>query len=226
MKIRFGTLLLSLLVAVLLWGMARGTSEIERGFDIPVLFDQIPEDLVITDQSTGAVNIRVRGNAAALRNVSSRMEYVVDVSDSKAGVAIHEVDASLIELPRGAQPVSRSPASIEFTLERRGRKAVRVRADVDGEAAEGFRIASVQVDPQRVWLTGARREVLRLSEVLTETIEVEGLTAPVDREARLSLGSDHVWPEDEATVTVRIEVEPEPVEEEPEAPAEPAPVGG
>ena len=95
MKIRFGTLALSLLVAVLLWGMARGTSEIERGFDIPVVFDEIPEDLVITGQSTGAINIRVRGNAAALRNISSRMEYIVDVSDSKAGVAIHEVEASL-----------------------------------------------------------------------------------------------------------------------------------
>ncbi len=208
MRIRFGTLLFSVLIALVLWGMAHGTSEIERGFDIPIVFNGVPEELVITAQSADVVNIRVRGNAAALRNVSpTQMEYVVNISGARAGVAIHEVDPSLIELPRGAQPVSRSPASIEFELERRGRKAVRVRPDVTGSAADGFRIVEVSVDPPRVWLTGARREVLRLAEVQTETIDVTGLTTPVEREVRLSLGRDHVWPEGEATVSVRIVVE-------------------
>ena len=64
-----------------------------------------------------------------------------------------------------------------------------------------------------------------MSEVLTETIEVEGLTAAVDREARLSLGSDHVWPEDEATVTVHIEVEPVPAEEDGESLPPASPIG-
>jgi YbbR domain-containing protein len=210
-RIRFGTLLLSFLIAAVLWGMAHGTSSIDRGVDIPVVFDGIPEDLVITEKTADAINIRVLGSRSALRNVSpTKMDYRIDVSGSKRGRAVFEVDVSRIELPRGATVVSRSPASIEVEFERRGRKAVRVRPDLEGQPAEGYRITAVEIDPPRVWLTGARRDVLRLTEVVTETIDVAGLAAPVERQVRLSLGSDHVWREEQGTVTVRIQVDPEP----------------
>ena len=76
MRIRFGTLLLSFLIASVLWGMAHGTSSIDRGVDIPVVFDGIPEDLVITEKTADAINIRVLGSRSALRNVSpTKMDY-------------------------------------------------------------------------------------------------------------------------------------------------------
>jgi YbbR domain-containing protein len=207
MRIRFGTLLLAWLIAMLLWGMAHGTSSIERGFDIPVVFDDIPENLVVTAQTGDVVNVRVLGSRAALRDVnSSRMEYAIDVSGAKPGEAVFEVDASRLELPRGARIVSRSPASIEVVFERRGRKSVRVRPDLEGEPAEGYTIDRVEVDPPRVWLTGARSHVLRLSEVVTETINVEGATEPLEKKVRLSLGSDLVWREEQGPVTVRVVV--------------------
>ncbi len=211
MRIRFGTLLLSFLIASVLWGMAHGTSSIDRGVDIPVVFHGIPEDLVITEKTADAINIRVLGSRSALRNVSpTKMEYRIDVSGSKRGRGVFEVDVSRIELPRGATVVSRSPASIEVEFERRGRKAVRVRPDLEGQPADGYLITSVEIDPPRVWLTGARRDVLRLTEVVTETIDVEGLAASVERQVRLSLGSDQVWREEQGTVEVRIQVDSEP----------------
>ena len=201
--------------------MAHGTASRERGFDIPVVFDGISDELVITDRSADILNIRVMGNAAALRNVDpTRLEYRVDVSGAQPGPGVHEVDATLIDLPRGARILSRSPARVEFTFETRGRKSVRVRPELQGEPAEGHRVVAVEVEPRSVWLTGARREVLRLSEVTTETIEIAGLTAPIEREVRLSLGSsEHVWPEETGSVKVRVEVAPipQPVEAEPQA---------
>ena len=61
---------LALGLAVLLWGVSHGTSSIERGFDIPVALRGVPEDLVVTGQSTDAVNIRVKGSRAALRSLT------------------------------------------------------------------------------------------------------------------------------------------------------------
>jgi YbbR domain-containing protein len=207
-RLHVGTLLLSFAIASVLWIMAHGTSSIERGVDIPVVFSGIPDDLVITDQTADVVNIRVLGSRAALRNVGpSEQEYRVDVSGAKPGLLVHEVETALIEVPGGAQITSRSPAVIEVQFERRGRKAVRVRADLEGEPAEGFEITAVEVDPPHVWLTGARSDVLRLSEVVTETIDVSGFAAPVEREVILSLGSDHVWMEENEPVTVRLQLE-------------------
>lgn len=218
---KLGTLVLSFLIAIVLWGMAHGTTSRERGFDIPVVFDGIPDELVITERSANTLNIRVMGNAASLRNVDpTRLEYRVNVSEAQPGPGVHEVDATLIDLPRGARILSRSPARVEFTFETRGRKSVRVRPEIEGEPAEGHLVVAVEVDPRSVWLTGARREVLRLSEVTTETIEVAGLTASVERDVRLSLGnSEHVWPEETGSVQVRVEVAPIPQPEvaEPEA---------
>src|SRR5262245_19201626 len=209
MRIRFGTLLLSVAIALVLWGMAHGTSSIDRGVDIPVLFDGVPDDLVIIGQSVDKVNLRVLGSRAALRNVSSdRLEYRIDVGGAKPGHAVYEVDPTRIELPRGVRAVSRSPATIEVDLERRGRKTVGVRADLEGDVAPGYAVGAIEVDPPRVWLAGARGEVMRLAEVVTEPIDVSGLQEPVERKARLLLANEHVWPEQDGPVTVRISIEP------------------
>jgi len=215
-RLHFGLLLLSVTIAMVLWGMAHGTSDIERSLDIPVIFHGVPENVVVTGQTADAVNVRVLGSRAALRSLPAKLEYRIDLSDAKPGPAVYEVDSSQVdqELPNGARIVSRSPSSIEVSLEQRGRKALRVRADLEGEPAEGFTIASVEVDPARVWVTGARSDVLRLSEVVTETIEVTGIREPLEREVRLSLGSDHVWREDGGGVKVRIVVERLPGSEE------------
>jgi YbbR domain-containing protein len=211
-RLHFGLLLLSATIAMVLWGMAHGTSDIERSLDIPVIFQGVPDNVVVTGQTADAVNVRVLGSRAALRSLPAKLEYRIDLSDAKPGPAVYEVDASQVEqeLPNGARIVSRSPASIEVSLEQRGRKALRVRADLEGEPAEGFSVAGIEVEPARVWVTGARSDVLRLSEVVTETIDVTGIREPLEREVRLSLGSDHVWREDDARIVVRVRVQPVP----------------
>jgi YbbR domain-containing protein len=188
-----------------LWGIAHGSSAIERGFDVPVVFHGVPEHLVITDKNADVVNVRIVGSRAALRTLDPRnMEYVVDVSGAHPGSFVHEVDDSRIEPPRGSTIVSRSPAVIEVDFERRGRKSVKVRPDLEGQPAEGYQVTGVEVEPPRVWLTGARSDVLRLTEVVTETVDITGLTEPTEREVRLSLGGGHVWMEDSKPVRVRI----------------------
>ena len=214
-NLRFGYLLLSLIIAAVLWGVAHGRGSTERPADIPVVFENIPEQLVITSRNVDAVNVRVRGSRAALSNVDPD-EYRVDVSNANAGPAIYEVDTFRIEeeLPRGARLVAHSPSSIEVTFERRGRKSVRVRPDLEGELAQNFEIKGVEVEPPRVWLTGARSDVLRLSEVVTETIDIAGLTETTEREVGLSLGGGHVWMEERSPVRVRIEVAVKPLPSE------------
>lgn len=201
--------LLAVVMSTFLWFLAHGQAEIERGYDIPVVFQDIPDRLVITDQSADVVNVQLQGTRAAHRQFfASRTEYPIAVAGGKPGPAVYEVDVSRIELPRGSRIVSRSPAAIEVKFERRGRKSVEIRPDLEGEPAEGYALGEVEVDPPRVWLAGARSAVLRLSEVVTETIDVSGVTGPIERQARLSLGSEHVWMEENQPVTVRVHVEP------------------
>lgn len=229
-NLHFGYLLLAIVIAGALWGMAHGTSSIERGFDVPIAFHGVPEQVVITDQSADVVNIRVLGSRAALRDVTaSKLEYPVAVEGARPGPAVYEVDVSRLDdqLPRGLRIVSRSPSRIELMFERRGRKSVRVRADLEGEPAEGFTLKDVTIDPPRVWLVGARGDVLRLSEVVTDTIDVSALEETTEHEVTLFLGGGHVWMEEPRPVKVKIAIEAVPEPEEPPAvSAEPGPTPG
>lgn len=210
--------LLAVLIALALWGMAHGSSSIERGFDIPVVIHDLPEKLVVTDLSADVVNIRLLGSQVALRDVDpAQFEYALAVGDAHPGLAVFEVDLTPVEsrLPRNVRIVSRSPASLEVKFESRSRKSVKVRPDLEGEPAPGFQLTAVEVDPPRVWLQGARTDVLRLSEVVTETIDVSGLDKPTEREVKLSLGAGRVWMEESGSVKVKLLVDPVPPPEPP-----------
>ncbi len=226
-NLRFGVLLLAFAIAAFLWGMAHGASDVERGFDVPIDLYGLDEKLVVTDLSADAINMRLRASRAALRNVkASDLVYRLDVSGGKTGTAEYEVELSTLraELPRDADIVARSPSHVQVRFERKGRKAVGVRADVEGDPADGFLIAAVEVTPRRVWLAGARSQVLRLREVVTDTIDVTGSEETIEREARLFLGGGTVWMEDKAPVVVRVEIIPDPelaVEPELDPDAEP-----
>lgn len=208
-QIRYG--LLALAISGVLWGMSHGSSKIERGFDIPVAFAGMPEELVITRKSTQVINIRVLGPRVALRDISAKdLEYAVNLEGAKPGKAVYLVDETTLLMPQGARILSRSPATIELEFERKSRKSVRLTADLEGEPAEGFVFTEVEIEPPRVWVEGARSKVLRLSEVMTETIDVAGLSETLEREVRLSLGVEHVWVEEEKPIKLRIRVDPIP----------------
>jgi len=205
-----GYKVLAVAIALFLWVVARGTSSVERGFDIPVVLQGVPEDLVVVDRGADVVNVRLLGTRAALRNFDPEsLEYPLEVSEAKPGQADFEVDLSRFSLPRGARVVSRSPSRIEISLEKRTGKTVKVKPDLEGTPADGYRVGDITVDPPRVRITGARSEVLRLSEVATETIDVAGATGPVEREVRISAGPGHVWADAPRTVKVTVEVEAE-----------------
>jgi len=201
--------ILAVVISMVLWGIAHGGSTVEREYDIPVVFSGLPAELVIVDQSVTKINVRVQGSRAAFRSVTLRdLEYDENIKGAKTGRARYEVDDARLDLPRGLTVVGLSPSEILVDFERRGRKNVKVRPDLEGQPAEGFALGEVQVEPARVWLTGARSRVLRLTEVVTETIDVSGLSAATERQVKLSMGSDHVWMEQDQPVTVRIAVVP------------------
>jgi YbbR domain-containing protein len=204
-----GYKVIAVAVAFLLWGVAHSTSSIERGFDVPMVLRGLPDDLVIVGQSATEVNVRIQGSRAALRNLSpADLEYPVEVSGAKPGILKVEVDPMPLELPRGARVVSRSPSVVDLTLARRGSKTVRLRADLSGEPAPNFRVAGVELDPPRVKVVGAQPEVLRLNEVLTETIDVSGATSDVVKEVSVALGGRNLWLEETKPVMARVRIEP------------------
>ena len=210
-----GYKLLALVIALALWGLSHSSSEQQRSIDLPVVISGIPDELVVTSKSVQEVNLRVMGSRAALRNLSrEELVYPLELAGAKPGRLTVDVDAAILELPRGTRVVSRSPSRVEVALAPRGTRSVEIRVDVEGEPAVGHRIAAVEVVPPRVRITGARAEVLRLSAVVTETVDVTGAEADLEKDVRLSLGASNVWLEEPTRIQVRVRIEPVPGDRE------------
>jgi YbbR domain-containing protein len=211
-NLRPGVLILAIAISVFIWAVAQGTSSDHISFDVPVELTALDESLVVTDQSSDSINVRLRGSRAALRNLQKdALKYRIDARGGKPGVAVYEIDVDAIDHPTGSSFVGYSPSRIQVRFEKRGRKAVGVRAEVVGTPAPGFHLAGIAVLPDKVWLEGARSQVMRLSEVATESIDIAGLAASEKREARLVLGGGTVWAEENKPVEVEIRIESDPV---------------
>lgn len=213
-NLRPGVLVLALAISVFIWAVAQGTSSVIQSFDVEVELVGVEDGLVVTDQSSDEINVRLRGSRAALRNlVTTQLKYRVDAKGGKPGVAVYEVDVESIAHPTGTQFVGYSPSRLQVRFEKRGRKAVGVRAEIEGTPAPGFHVAGVVIQPDKVWLEGARSQVMRLNEVVTESIDIAGITASSQREVHLVLGGGTVWVEENAPIKVEIRIEPDPVPE-------------
>lgn len=213
-NLRPGVLMLALAISIFIWAVAQGTSSVYESFDVAVELIGVEDGLVVTDQSSDAIHVRIRGSRASLRNLDrDQMKYRVDATGGKPGVAVYEVDVETIQHPTGTTFVGYSPSRLQVRFEKRGRKAVTVRAEIQGVPAPGFHVAGVVIEPAKVWLEGARSQVMRLSEVVTEAIDIAGLTASEKREVRLLLGGGTVWAEDNTPLQVEVRIEPDPVPE-------------
>jgi len=201
--------LLALASAAMLWGVAHGTADIEQGFDIPVVFSGLPDSVVIVDQNSDVVNVRMRGSRAGLRRMTTdRPEYMVDVSGARSGRANYEVDLARLEFPRGTRPVSRSPSSLIVEFEPRASRVVRVKPELAGRPAEGYTVAGIDLTPSEVRIEGARSEVRQRGELATEAIDVTGLSETVTREVRVALTRPNVWLAGDPVLEARIRVKP------------------
>jgi YbbR domain-containing protein len=203
----------ALLIACVLWAAAQGVTDAEQSFDIPVQVDNVPENLVVVEESAHEINLRVIGSRAALRQVAKNLQhYPVSLEGAKPGEARLPVSREQITMPRGARIAARSPSTLVYTLETVAAKTVPVRPDLVGELPAGLRIAKVSVEPKEVALAGARSALRNLREVMTDRIDLADLRESTTLESPVALGYPHVWRKDPdgAPIRVRVEIEPAP----------------
>jgi YbbR domain-containing protein len=199
--------LVALFVAVLLWVSAQGVNDIEQSLDLRVVYSDLPEGLVVVEQSALEVNVRVRASRAALRQMQSELStYVVSLGGLKEGTAQIPVLPENLPLPRGATITARSPSLLVFRTESVVSKLVDIRPDVGGDLPNGYALRSVRVVPSQVEVAGARTSVRWMREVPTQRVDISQLRTTTTIEAPLLL-IPNVWRKDGQQAPVQVTVE-------------------
>ena len=211
--------IVALLVAAVLWAAVQGAASVERSLNLQIDLQDLPESLVVVYQSVVEVNVRLVGSRAALRVAQNDLTtYPITLGGlNSPGEALFQVNTERL-LPPGVDVLAWAPSTVVVRTETVVRKKVAVRADVVGEPPEGYRVLEVDVEPSQITLAGARSSIRRIREVLTDRVDVSGITETQDREIQLAFGGSLVWraAEDGVPLSVHIEVEGPPEPEPPE----------
>jgi YbbR domain-containing protein len=176
-----GLKLVSLVLAFVLWffvSAPRREPVRERLFTAPLSLVSIPPNLVVTTDIPGSVAVRVRGRTSDLRNLAMQnLEVPVDLKwIQNAGEAEITLRPQAINLPPELEVVSIVPNKVRFRVEQLRQRTVPVRPFLVGSPPSGYVIGDVTTDPSVVLVSGPGPQLMNLSEVTTERINMTGRT--------------------------------------------------
>jgi len=112
-----GLKLLALAISFLLWATYTAEPFSEVGFQVPLEFTTMPQQLEISGDVPTVAHIRVRGRSALLRRmVSADMTLRLDLKDGKPGTMTLNISPAMVGSPFGATVVQVYPTEIHVTL--------------------------------------------------------------------------------------------------------------
>jgi YbbR domain-containing protein len=204
-----GFKLLSVAFALATWSWVQG----EQVVDIParVAVDwTLPDSLARTEELPDIIFVTVRGSQVFARNVDrAQLKLKVDLHDASAGPQLVDFENRAIEnMPQNVKVVSVSPAKVEFRLDEKVKKRVRVTPLTTGEPASGYRIVKVSVEPDHVEVEGPRSRLADVTELPTAAVDVSGVQEDKEEEVELNKVPGYVKIANAKLVVVKVDVEP------------------
>lgn len=176
----FGLKVLSIALAVLVWGLVAGQREAERSLRVPLEYRNIPDQLELLGEPVSLVDVRLRGTSGALGQLrGTDLVAVMDLRNARPGRRLLHLLPDDVVVPTGVSVLQISPATLSLTFETSAVRTVPVVPDIDDEPASGYEVAHVTADPPTVEVSGPSSAVSSVTEATTEPVSVRGATKPV-----------------------------------------------
>jgi YbbR domain-containing protein len=206
--------LVSLALALALWLLLvpAGKVSSEKSLTIPLETRNIPAGLEIVERPVSTIDVTVRAPSRVLSEIGpSSLVVRIDLERGTIHQQEYSLNASMIDLPAGAQVVKISPSKVTIRLEKTSEAILEVHATLQGKPASGFRIARVEIEPASVAVQGPESTVKAAEAATTAPVDVSGLTQSTVFDADIILPRPElrfVDPRTSARVTVVIEQGP------------------
>jgi YbbR domain-containing protein len=202
--------IISLVLALILWVFVKSKSGGEVGLVVPLEFYRVPSNVIVTQVTDEAINVRVNGSFMQLERLPTReIRARIDLSRARPWTNSFDILPDNFNIPRGLKVTQISPSSVKVELDRVMESIVQVKAAVKGRPARGYRVSKISVDPPYITLQGARSQLTGLKEVSTEVVDISGLKETVRVAAPLRIGELRLKKDVKRTATVTVTVKEE-----------------
>ena len=172
----FALKVLSLLLAVGLWlAIAPDEQPAEVAVRAPIVFQNVPYDLEISSETIPEAQIRVRGPERLIRQIrSTEVHAEINLQGAKPGERTFDLTPQQVRHPRELMVVQVVPGQVHLAFDTRLIREVEIRPRVVVNLAEGEQIAKVEVDPERITISGPKQHVEKVDSATTDAIDASG----------------------------------------------------
>lgn len=200
---------LALAFALMMWIWVQSEQVVEDRARVRLEW-RLPEGLMLVEPPLETATVTVEGVQAFVRAVRQKdLSIQVDLSRAREGeVSLDLSERAVNGIPPQVRVVSVSPSALKVQLDRVLKRRVNVTADTRGDPADGFRLAQVTVEPDRVELSGPSSILRKLTEVPTDTVDVSGLREDAEFEVGLAVKKGQLTPTRSERFVVAVKVEP------------------
>jgi len=166
--------IVSLILAGIFWlNLVAIQSEIvETVLTVPVYYTSLPSSLVLVDNRTDEVRIRIAGEALDLKMLSpNQFRVTLDLSRAVEGDQTLAITEENIQLTKGIQLIDVEPSSIQLTLAFIVEKYLPVIPQLIGKLPNDLSIQQVRVIPEKI--------MVRMAATLANDNGIHIATTPV-----------------------------------------------
>jgi YbbR domain-containing protein len=171
----FGLKLISLALAVGLWLAVARNPMAEMAVEVPIEFQNVPENLEISSQQIPTAQIRLRGPQLLVHRLEhSDVHAQIDLTGTRPGERTFDLTAQQVRKPYGLEVVQVVPSQFQLSFDTRLTRPVEVHPRVVGRFATGYSIGRVVVSPRLIMISGPRGHVESAEAAITDPVDVSG----------------------------------------------------
>jgi YbbR domain-containing protein len=199
----------ALAVSALLWVAFSAEPDLVTTHVVPILYRDLAPQYMVTGDMPESVRIEIRGSAAELSSTA--------LADTVARFDLSSVDSpgehtftiadSNLTLPRAVTFLRAVPSQLRLRIALMAEKDVAVQVRTEGHVTDGYRLVSVTPEPATLRIAGSERRINALSSVETDAVQLDGLTASVERRVNAYVADPEVRFESSPIVSVQLTIE-------------------
>ena len=183
----FGLRLLALFLAFGLWFFVNaGQNQTEVAFQIPIEYRGLPPGLMIVNSRPNFVDVQIVGPRTLLSLLDpGRMTLRLDLRGVTPGQADFKISQEMFRIPRQTTVSRIAPSEIHLDIDQLITRDLSVRPTFSGAPPDGYRVAAVEVEPNRVVVTGPRHDLDKINMIETEPVDLREISGELTREVLL-----------------------------------------
>ncbi len=176
-----GLRVVSVAIAIGLWMFVNAAGTGGLALDVPISYRTLPPGSVIINHPPDFVKLEVTGPRTILSLLEpERLTLRLNLAGVGTGQTDFKIYPTMFNVPRGTAVTRITPSDVTLDIDRVVSRDVPIHLTLQGSVEAGYKIASMELRPPTVSVSGPSRYVMSLQVAQTEPLDVHGATAPLE----------------------------------------------